>query len=340
MAAVEFGRCAFQGFATGVCSLEQVEEVVLRLRRDRVVLPRAWRLESGVEGFDDDSDLGTGAKLLALLRQWEIEDVVLLVARDDSRAFIEGNYLGARRYKISVDCAKSVLRACFAEHGLRETPAKAPAEEERPIKAALPRLLLPILFATAPESEKSSPQQNISNGIAFHLTSAERAEIRSIRRPPPQVESILRAVCATAFGATWWSEEKDWDDIRLKLAENSVNDALSNLQRGAIPTDLAATLVSSLVAANLGPTTGRDNLRKASTLALTFMDWLWKHLEPYLRAMCSEEDPAHEEILPHRRKHHKKKYGPQPPESRRLAVPTDNPEDLTRIANRLQANPC
>ena len=65
-----------------------------------------------VEGCGDGGDPGAGDKLLHLLRRWDIQNVVLCVTCWDEG--LRGR-LGTRRFRLYLDCAKSVLEQCYMD---------------------------------------------------------------------------------------------------------------------------------------------------------------------------------------------------------------------------------
>ena len=111
--AIVFRGMRFRGHAVPVVSDEDVAAFMNDTSVSVGVSPCAYRLADGGEGSDDGGDVGTGQKLLDLLRRWDVENVALCVTRDDSQSLVSSDVLGAKRFKLSLDCAKIVLEACY-----------------------------------------------------------------------------------------------------------------------------------------------------------------------------------------------------------------------------------
>jgi len=129
---LSFKRSRFSGHAAPVKSAEDIQQVLAMLRRPHVVSPYAYRLQgwdpASQEGCSDGGDSGVGDKLLHLLQEWDVENVVLVVCRDDSKSLVGGDSLGVRRFKIVIDCAKAVLELCYLESLRHDLGATAGAE--------------------------------------------------------------------------------------------------------------------------------------------------------------------------------------------------------------------
>lgn len=114
---VSFKKSKFTGHAAAVESVSEALLVVTSLRRAQCCVPYAYRVHLSAsdrkEGASDDGDIGFGDKLLHLLKRWDVENVILAVSRDDSASIVGGNFLGVRRFKVAMDCAKSVIQLCY-----------------------------------------------------------------------------------------------------------------------------------------------------------------------------------------------------------------------------------
>lgn len=131
---VSFKKSKFTGHAAAVESVPEALLVVTSLRRAGCCVPYAYRVRLSAsnrkEGASDDGDTGIGDKLLHLLQRWDVENVILAVSRDDSASMVGGNFLGVRRFKVIMDCAKSVIQLCYlnAQSRLHDPPV-----DSRPI---------------------------------------------------------------------------------------------------------------------------------------------------------------------------------------------------------------
>ena len=85
----------YAGHAAPVASADDVEVFVAALvNAGPKTCAHAFRLAGAAEGCADGGDVGVGAKLLHLLRQWDVENVAVAVTRDDSRALVGGDPRG------------------------------------------------------------------------------------------------------------------------------------------------------------------------------------------------------------------------------------------------------
>lgn len=194
-------------------------------------VPFAYRLPDS-ESCSDEGDDGVGEKLLHLLRLFDVENVLLAVSRDDTSAIIGGNYLGPRRYRIVLECAKSVLELCY----LRSLQSSPNLTIEKPTCQCRPTLELgraeantfpgqhgdladecrqrdkefprgrvnPFGYdADAPTTVSSDVERNKRHhsrpvGVKQEpkLSSAQRAELKCMRTPHSDVDVVFRCVCA------------------------------------------------------------------------------------------------------------------------------------------------
>ncbi|KAJ8599949.1 hypothetical protein CTAYLR_002825 [Chrysophaeum taylorii] len=305
-ASVRFKRCRFTGHAVPVRSPEEALHAVESLRRPDCCVPYAYRLCGGEQGGGDEGDVGASDKLLHLLQHWDVENVAVVVCRDDSRTFIEPNFLGPRRFKPLLDCAKAVLELCYVPDDVDE-------ETETP-----------------PTPSKPSPPE---------LAAAQRAELRSVRRPHVETELVLRCVAVLLDGPRWlWSRrgdsldvasDLDWLDLRLNITDGALNDRLLGVdprQLSPVLLDKVATLLAN---ANLGPK-AIDALRAKSTVAAEFFPWLWACLRYHRRREDGKKigEEASTEVV----------AGEDPPAvgGRQLAAPLD-PQRVTRLGQRVEA---
>ena len=232
-AAIVHRGMRFRGHAVPVLC----EADIARFVADTSVLhgasPSAFRLAAGWEGCDDGGDLGTGQKLLDLLKRWDIENVAVAVTRDDSKAIIGGDALGPKRFTICLDCAKTVLEACYDDARAPTvfrweetgTPGVADVVHQSalPPSRAKPRRQTPSIF-TSPRAAKfvteastfyatgssSPPKPSTSTPTrAFPLAPppvldmTRRSEIRALREPHADVELVFRCACAVLDSPRW-----------------------------------------------------------------------------------------------------------------------------------------
>eukprot|EP00949_MAST-11_sp_MAST-11-sp1_P001766 g1766.t1 len=166
-------RCKLQGQAAPIQSIEDMEHVIESLRYSHPwsaarCQPCAFRIagknadgaDSPIEGHSDGGDTGVGEKLLHLLRRWDVKNVVLAVTCWDTG--IKGR-LGAARFRVYLDCAKSVLEQCYMEslRGPSQGGSVASSDAEGSI-------------GTMGDSQQSS--------IASYSNTASRASMRSSTR--------------------------------------------------------------------------------------------------------------------------------------------------------------
>ncbi|KAH8058488.1 alpha-glucuronidase [Aureococcus anophagefferens] len=181
-------RSRFAGHAAPVASVGDVEFVVAALKGAQRCVPYAYRLAGGApgappegarEGRDDGGDVGVGDKLLHLLTQWDVENVVLVVTRDDSKSIVGGEALGVRRFKIVIDCAKSVLELCYLD-SLRRTlrASRGSGPEFDAAASSVP--------ASAHGAALSAPPPPVPTGVLRRSRPGARTRARrraSTRRP-------------------------------------------------------------------------------------------------------------------------------------------------------------
>lgn len=67
-----------------------------------------------LESWDDDSECGVGDRLLHLLQRWQVENVAVLVARQDDS--LCGRLIGPELFKLMVEAAKLALEEYYVEH--------------------------------------------------------------------------------------------------------------------------------------------------------------------------------------------------------------------------------
>ena len=214
--------------------------------------------------------MGTGQKLLDLLRRWDVENVALMVTRDDSQSLVSSDVLGAKRFKLSLDCAKIVLEACYDD--------AAPVLRSREVDGGTgqyfdvvnrsgippsrdkPRRATPSIFTTPRKTsivkdEREPPPQ---------LDMTRRNEIRALREPHGDVELVFRCACALVDGPRWlkpkaapktggpasgWVET--WVDVRLALGEHDVQSRLDAVDD--VDHEAQDAVRDALVRAGLGP---------------------------------------------------------------------------------------
>lgn len=115
-----FRKSRFLGYAVVIVKESDVENTVATLMEKNNVqeatkTPFAYRLANcEKEGCDDGNEIGAGDKLLYLLRKWEIENVFVMVARNDRS--LSGRLIGSQRYKYILESAKSAIEKCFHAH--------------------------------------------------------------------------------------------------------------------------------------------------------------------------------------------------------------------------------
>uniref|UniRef100_K3X7A5 Uncharacterized protein n=1 Tax=Globisporangium ultimum (strain ATCC 200006 / CBS 805.95 / DAOM BR144) TaxID=431595 RepID=K3X7A5_GLOUD len=66
------------------------------------------------ETWNDDGEMGVGDRLLHLLQRWQVENVVLLVARQDDS--LCGHLIGAELFKLMLEAAKLALEQYYMEN--------------------------------------------------------------------------------------------------------------------------------------------------------------------------------------------------------------------------------
>lgn len=298
---VRLRRTHFTGYAVAVHSRDEVVQVIASLQRPQCYVPHAYRLlqsdedckiprsDEG-EGGNDDGDKGVADKLLHLLRQWDVENVLVAVRRDESRSLLDHDYLGARRYKIFVHCAKAVLQLCYAEQEPDQLtpPKKVPCDltDSLPVDRDVDSC---GVVRVAPPGQinnfkRDVPARRPTRGA---LTNVQRSEIRFMRRPHNDVHVVLRCVCALLDGTHWLDDRhKDWIDVRSFLTDAAFNDRFAIRtttlldNRDDDDDDPANHAISNLLRSNhLGPK-AHDRLRAKSTIAAHFFPWLWSCLSP------------------------------------------------------------
>ncbi|KAF1318232.1 N-alpha-acetyltransferase 40, partial [Globisporangium splendens] len=79
--------------------------------------------DSGIhENWEDDGEMGVGDRLLHLLQCWQVENVVLLVARQDDS--LCGRLIGAELFKLMLEAAKLALEQYYMENVKASDAAK------------------------------------------------------------------------------------------------------------------------------------------------------------------------------------------------------------------------
>ena len=292
--AVVFRGMRFRGHAVPVVSDEDVVSFMNDTSVAIGVSPCAFRLADGGEGSDDCGDVGTGQKLLDLLRRWDVENVALCVTRDDSQSLVSSDVLGAKRFKLSLDCAKIVLEACYDD--------AAPVLRSREVDGGTgqyfdvvnrsgippsrdkPRRATPSIFTTPRKTsivkdERQPPPQ---------LDMTRRNEIRALREPHGDVELVFRCACALVDGPRWlrpkaapktggpasgWVET--WVDVRIALSEHDVQSRLDAVDD--VDPEAQDAVRDALVKQGLGPR-ATDRLRARNEVASEFLPWLWDRI--------------------------------------------------------------
>lgn len=311
---VRLRRTLFTGYAVAVHTADEVATVIASLKRPQCYVPHAYRLlksedSYGVppdssQGANDDGDKGVAEKLLHLLKQWDVENVLVAVRRDESRSLLDHDYLGARRYKICVHCAKAVLQLCYAEQEPDQLtpPKKVPCD----LTDALPvdREVDSCGVVRVPPPGQIN---NFTRDVparrpkrAGALTNVQRSEIRFMRRPHNDVHVVLRCVCALIDGTHWLDDQhKDWIDVRSFLTDASFNDRFAIRTTTLLDNrrddddDPANHAISNLLfSKHLGPK-AHDRLRAKSTVAAHFFPWLWSCLSPpqTRQQICADDVP-------------------------------------------------
>jgi len=340
--AVVFRGMRFRGHAVPVVSDEDVAAFMNDTSVAIGVSPCAFRLADGGEGSDDNGDVGTGQKLLDLLRRWDVENVALCVTRDDSQSLVSSDVLGAKRFKLSLDCAKIVLEACYDD--------AAPVLRSREVDGGTgqyfdvvnrsgippsrdkPRRATPSIFTTPRKTsivkdEREPPPQ---------LDMTRRNEIRALREPHGDVELVFRCACALVDGPRWlkpkaapktggpasgWVET--WVDVRLALGEHDVQSRLDAVDD--VDHEAQDAVRDALVKAGLGPR-ATDRLRARNEVASEFLPWLWDRIAEDPRGTYQSLAAA---TSPGRRGSSELLVG------RTLAVPPDA-RQWTRVGGRTQ----
>lgn len=82
------------------------------------------------ETWEDDGEGGVGDRLLHLLQRWQVENVVLLVARQDDS--LCGRLIGAELFKLNVEAAKLALEQYYLENIKPSDAAKMQLMEAAP----------------------------------------------------------------------------------------------------------------------------------------------------------------------------------------------------------------
>ena len=292
--AIVFRGMRFRGHAVPVVSDEDVAAFMNDTSVSIGVSPCAFRLADGGEGSDDGGDVGTGQKLLDLLRRWDVENVALCVTRDDSQSLVSSDVLGAKRFKLSLDCAKIVLEACYDDAApvLRSREVDGGTgqyfdvvnQSGIPPSRDKPRRATPSIFTTprktsAIDDQREPPPQ---------LDMTRRNEIRALREPHGDVELVFRCACALVDGPRWlkpkaapktggpasgWVET--WVDVRIALSEHDVQSRLDAVDD--VDADAQDAVRDALVKQGLGPR-ATDRLRARNEVASEFLPWLWDRI--------------------------------------------------------------
>ena len=292
--AVVFRGMRFRGHAVPVVCEEDVAAFMNDARVAIGVSPSAYRLADGGEGSDDGGDVGTGQKLLDLLRRWDVENVALMVTRDDSQSLVSSDVLGAKRFKLSLDCAKIVLEACYDDAApvLRSrevdggtgqyfdvvTQSSIPPSRDKP-RRATPSIFTTPRKTSIVKDEREPPPQ---------LDMTRRNEIRALREPHGDVELVFRCACALVDGPRWlkpkaapktggpasgWVET--WVDVRIALSEHDVQSRLDAVDD--VDPEAQDAVRDALVKQGLGPR-ATDRLRARNEVASEFLPWLWDRI--------------------------------------------------------------
>lgn len=140
----------FQGLVMHVGEPERVVLVLERLKalpklRKFEFFPRAWRIRAATqfnqtpldgvsdslkrdedmniaEGCVDDQQIGMGDRLLHLLQRWQVENVLLVVARMDGS--LSGRLIGPELYPLVMESAKLALEQYYLENSKPTDAAK------------------------------------------------------------------------------------------------------------------------------------------------------------------------------------------------------------------------
>ncbi|GAB9465287.1 N-alpha-acetyltransferase 40 [Globisporangium polare] len=105
------------------------------------------------ESWEDDGEGGVGDRLLHLLQRWQVENVVVLVARQDDS--LCGRLIGAELFKLNVEAAKLALEQYYLENISPSDTAKMELMEVAPTNTAG--------GPYQPLSARSQPENNASS---------------------------------------------------------------------------------------------------------------------------------------------------------------------------------
>lgn len=109
------------------------------------------------ETWEDDNEGGVGDRLLHLLQRWQVENVVVLVARQDDS--LCGRLIGAELFKLNVEVAKLALEQYYLENIKPSDAAKLELMEATPTNTpGGPYQLLSARSQQENDGESSSSQ--------------------------------------------------------------------------------------------------------------------------------------------------------------------------------------
>lgn len=117
-------------------------EAAEELQRTKTQCPCVSEDPGLFESWEDDGEMGVGDRLLHLLQRWQVENVVLLVARQDDS--LCGRLIGAELFKLMIEAAKLALEQYYMENAKPSDAAKME------------------LMATAPTCTPGGPYQPLS----------------------------------------------------------------------------------------------------------------------------------------------------------------------------------
>lgn len=106
---------------------------------------------SVLETWEDDGESGVGDRLLHLLQRWQVENVAVLVARQDDS--LCGRLIGAELFKLMIEAAKLALEQYYMENIkpsdaakielMEAVPANVPGGPYQPLSARQPEAMSP-----------------------------------------------------------------------------------------------------------------------------------------------------------------------------------------------------